>query len=464
VLVGRILELTPLRNETGYRIVYTLLGVGLLIIWIPPWFTLAPQWLPGRFTWDPTQAPTVFTIGGPMIITGAILVIMFNAQVLSSIISAILGFVPSLRPVLRTAIAYPLSARFRTGMTMVLFAMIMATVVVMAVVINTTQSLTRMDVRETAGFDIRVSPTLLSFFSPVNDFAAGVARVQASPSADPLLDQISAVALITDQTMDARIENGDAAYGWVNLSGVSSGYFDQASAIYRFQARAPGYADDAALWQALATRDDVVIVKPSVLETPTFGPRMMMGGGMNEGEFDEDDFGPRGRRFSLGAVVDGGALPEIYLELNTDGQDGVTRNHRVQVIGVLAEEMNLAGGALIGSENALRVLRSVPVTGDETYIKVEPGADARAVAVAIEGAFVASGLDATVLADQYAQRQRLTGGALQLLQGFMALGLLVGIAALGVISTRSVYRAAAAGRDVAGAGLSARHGGVELSD
>jgi hypothetical protein len=78
--------------------------------------------------------------------------------------------------------------------------------------------------------------------------------------------------------------------------------------------------------------------------------------------------------------------------------------------------------------------------------------------------FVSSGLDATVLADQYAQRQRLTGGALQLLQGFMALGLLVGIAALGVISTRSVYRAAAAGRHVAGAGLSARHGRVELSD
>jgi putative ABC transport system permease protein len=439
VLVGRILELTPLRNETGYRIVYTLLGVGLLLIWIPPWYTLAPQWLPGRFTWDPTQAPTVFTIGGPMIILGAILVIMFNAQVLSAVIGAILGFVPSLRPVLRTAIAYPLSARFRTGMTMLLFAMIMATVVVMAVVINTTQSLTRMDVRETAGFDIRVAPTLLSFFSPVDDFAGSVARVQTSPSADPLLDQISAVALITDQTMDARVENSGAAYRWVNLSGVSNGYFEPASAIYRFQARAPGYADDAAIWQALATRDDVVVVKPSVLETPAFrGPRMMMGGGMNEGEFDDDDFGPRGRRFSLGDVVTGGALPELYLELTTDGQDGVTRNHRVQVIGVLAEEMNLAGGALIGSENALRVLRSVPVTGDETYVKVAPGADARAVAAAIEGAFVASGLDATVLADSYAQRQQLTGGALQLLQGFMALGLLVGIAALGVISTRAV--------------------------
>ncbi|MBP8292901.1 MAG: FtsX-like permease family protein, partial [Caldilineaceae bacterium] len=439
VLVGRILELTPIRNETGYRIVYTLLGVGLLIIWIPPWYELLPLCLPGRFAWDPTQAPTVFTIGGPMIITGAILVIMFNAQMLSAVIAAILGFIPSLRPVLRTAIAYPLSTRFRTGMTMLLFAMIMATVVVMAVVINTTQSLTRMDVRETAGFDISVAPTLLSFFSPVDDFAGAVARVQASPNPAPLLDEIAAVALITDQTLNARVENAGAGYGWTNMTGVNRGYLDQAATIYRFQARAPGYADDAAVWQALAERDDVVVVKPSVQETPaTFGPRMMMGGRPNQGEIDDDDFGPRGRRFSLGEVAADGSLPEVYLELSADGQDGVTRNHRVQVIGVLAEDMNLAGGAILGSENALRVLRSVPVTGDDVYVKVKPGADARTVAAAIEGAFVASGLDATALVDSYARRQQLTSGALQLLQGFMALGLLVGIAALGVISTRAV--------------------------
>ena len=440
VLVGRILELTPLRNETGYRIVYTLLGVGLLLIWIPPWYTLMPQLLPGRFAWDPTQAPTVFTIGGPMIITGAILVIMFNAQVLSSIIGAILGFVPSLRPVLRTAIAYPLSTRFRTGMTMLLFAMIMATVVVMAVVINTTQSLTRMDVRETASFDIRVAPTLLSFFSPVDDFAGAVARVQESSNADPRLEAITAVALLTDQTVDARVEQGGGAYGWVNMTGVNTGYVEQAASIYRFQARAPGYADDAAVWAALAARDDVVVVKPQLLVAPDArGPRMFMGGGPMEGEFDEEDFGPRGRRFALGEVVSGGALPELYLELTTDGQDGVTRNHRVQVIGVLAEEMNLAGGPILTSENTLRILRSVPVTGDEVYVKVAPDADVRGVAAAIESAFVASGLDATALVDSYAQRQQLTSGALQLLQGFMALGLLVGIAALGVISTRAVF-------------------------
>ena len=133
-----------------------------------------------------------------------------------------------------------------------------------------------------------------------------------------------------------------------------------------------------------------------------------------------------------------GQLPELYLELTNTATDGVTRNHRVQVIGVLAEDTNLVRSELIGSAAALAKLRSVPVTGDRIYVKAAAGVEASQVAAGIENAFVASGLNASVLAETYAQRQRLTGGALQLLQGFMALGLLVGIAALGVISTRSV--------------------------
>ena len=450
-LVGRVLEMTPIRNETGYRIVYTLLGLGLLITWVPPWYSLAPQWFPERFAWDPTQAPTVFTFGGPMIIIGAILVIMFNANVISSIFSAILGFIPSLRPVLRTAIAYPLSSRFRTGMTMVLFAMIMATVVVMAVVINTTQSLTRLDERQTAGFDIEVSPTLLSFFNPVNDFPAALAAI----SDDPVSSQVAAVGLVTEQPMMGRAAGDSADVAPTSLAGVNGGYVTGAQAIYRLQSRAPGFADDAAVWQALTMRDDVVVAKPELFAKPSSPLFSTSSGGSDDDEEISFAIGPdaeaaearRDRQreafaappLRLSEITLGDALPELYLELVTDGADGVQRTHRVQVIGVLAENTNLVESTLVGSEAALSRLRSVPVAGDSIYVKVAPGQDARVVAGEIERAFVSSGLDAAVLAERFAQRQRLTGGALQLLQGFMALGLLVGIAALGVISTRSVY-------------------------
>ncbi len=450
-LVGRIIELTPLRNETGYTIVYSLLGLGLLAIWVPPWYALAPQLWPGLFTWDPTQAPTVFTIGGPMIIIGVILVVMFNAAFLSSLIASVLGFIPSLRPVLKTAIAYPLSTRFRTGMTMVLFAMIMATVVVMAVILNTTQSLIRLDPRQTAGFDLRVSPTLLSFFSPIDNFAQAVAEGD-----EALRSQVAAVGAITDQFVQARQTGASESYQGTGFTGVNEGYVSQARQIYHLQARAPGFADDAAVWDALASRDDTVIIKPSLLRprTTVFGDMFADEGARNRrqrsepgangaggaaGEFGDNNPSTWESTFRLdNLVVQGGQIPELYLELTTVGQDGVTRNRRVQVIGVLADEDNLAPADLIGSEATLAKLRSVPVTGDELFVKTIEGANPQDVAAKIEGTFVASGLNASVIADEYAQRQRLTGGALQLLQGFMALGLLVGIAALGVISVRSV--------------------------
>ncbi|HRW09695.1 MAG TPA: FtsX-like permease family protein, partial [Caldilineaceae bacterium] len=60
------------------------------------------------------------------------------------------------------------------------------------------------------------------------------------------------------------------------------------------------------------------------------------------------------------------------------------------------------------------------------------------VARELERAFLSSGLDAAVMAETFAARRNVTRGILQLFQGFMALGLLVGIAALGVISSRTV--------------------------
>ncbi len=430
-----MLEHTSIRNETGYRIVYTILGAGLIAIWIVPWSTIIPQLSEGLFAWDPTQAPTVFTFGGPLIIVGAILVVMFNADLLSTIISSILGFIPSLRPVLKTAVAYPLSTRFRTGMTMVLFAMIMATVVVMAVIINTTQSLTRLNDRQTAGFEIEVAPTLLSFFNPVDDFATMLAE-QADQT---LLDQVEVVGRVTDQVAFVRVAGTTGDDAAVEISGVSDGYLAQAAEIYRLTARAPGYTDDAAVWAALQAGDDVVIAKPSLFRESLSPFRSHI-------EVNEDNTDLSGERepqfvpeLSLASLaLQGSRIPELGLDLRTEGQDEITRTLQVHVIGVLADDTTLAPGALLASETTLRKLRSVPVTGDRIYVKVSVGAAPPAVAGAIEQAFVSSALDATVLAERQAQTQRLTQGALQLLQGFMALGLLVGIAALGVISTRSV--------------------------
>ena len=56
----------------------------------------------------------------------------------------------------------------------------------------------------------------------------------------------------------------------------------------------------------------------------------------------------------------------------------------------------------------------------------------------VERTFLGSGLDASVMAESFAAGQAITRGILRLFQGFMALRLLVGIAALGVIASRTV--------------------------
>ncbi len=173
LLTARLLTRSRLREETIQRLIYTAMGLGLVAIWGLPWAV----WF-GRTTavGDGPWVLISFALTMPMIILGAILIVMFNATLLTGLVSLTLGGVGALTPVLKTAIAYPLSSRFRTGMAMLLFAMIISTVTIMTVVIEATQTLVAPDSERNAGFEISTSFSLLSFFNPVEDLGAEIAR------------------------------------------------------------------------------------------------------------------------------------------------------------------------------------------------------------------------------------------------------------------------------------------------
>jgi putative ABC transport system permease protein len=74
-----------------------------------------------------------------------------------------------------------------------------------------------------------------------------------------------------------------------------------------------------------------------------------------------------------------------------------------------------------------------------TYrFRLGEGVDAGVSAESLEAAFLANGLETQLLADELEEDRQANVALNNLLQGFMASGLLVGIAALGVISLRSV--------------------------
>lgn len=427
-VAARLLEATRLRLDQIDRLRYTVVGLGVLVLWVTPWNSLFGQsGLSALMQEGPTYLLS-FVLGPILIIFGAILVVMYNADVITWLVTRALGGVSWLTPVLRTAIAYPLSTRFRTGMAMVMFAMIVCTVSVMAVVIEATQALIVLDAKESGGFEISTSNTLLSFFDPIRNLQDEIALQR---DAYPLLQQITAVGGVATTDAQAR-EAGRADWLQLELTGVDAGYVAQAATVYSFKARAPGFADDAAVWAALATRDDVAIMTPDLLERSARRQMRMGDPDAPNGSMSEMGFSPP---FAFSSVViTDSVLPALTIEL----QGAISTTRTVQVIGLLQENTTRAGGDFQVNLATLSALAGEESPATTYYLKTTAGADVRGVAQEVERAFLSSGIDASVMAEGFAQGQAVTRGILRLLQGFMALGLLVGIAALGVITSRSV--------------------------
>jgi putative ABC transport system permease protein len=443
--VSWALSATAMRTGRRRRLVYTVMGLGLVLIWGLPWATLLPGSGFGLLQQDARWIVLGLVIKGPALILGGILVIMFSADILLQTVSRVLGGIGALTPVLKTAIAYPLTSRFRTGVAMVMFAMIITTVVLMAVVIQATQSVVTPDAKSSAGFEIKTSFGLLSFFDRVTDLGGELAGLKDFPHAD-----VAAVGAIVNPTVDVRQAGPGPTGSWhsLSLTGMDEPFMAQARGIYTFGQRAAGFADDAAVWQALLERDDVAIVTPFLVANPDrsyasagggdAGLAATLGGLAEEASAQDNARATRDEmRFRLAGFTRADALPEVWLELR-DKSGGQVRIHRVQVIGVLSDITTASMNSVHVNSRAIAALTGQAVRPDAFFIKVTEGAQAREVAQEIERAFLSSALDATVIADSAAQGQALTRGILQLFQGFLALGLLVGIAALGVISARSV--------------------------
>ncbi len=173
------------------------------------------------------------------------------------------------------------------------------------------------------------------------------------------------------------------------------------------------------MWQALRERDDVVVAPAELIP-----PRGI-------------DASRRPLFYLEGVHTGDRVLPPITLEMRPQNatQGAVTG---YQVIAVLGQDTTAAGSGMLTSERGLERLAGEPVSPGITYVKVRQGAEARPVAQALERAFQLYGLTARTYQDITLEREGTVLEMMQLLQGFMALGLLVGIAALGVISSRNV--------------------------
>ena len=397
-----VLSFVPILHAVGLpdRAVHTGAGLALLI-----WFVLPiDRWLFGELKVN----FSMFLLGGLMIVIGATWTIVYNADVLLGAVASTLGRIRVLAPILRMSIAYPLRSIFRTGVTLAMFTLVVFTIVVGS--ITTSSFVGAMDNLDAfgGGFDVRATA---SPASPVPDMPDALRFARGVDPAD-----FRVVASVSDLPVDANQVGTGAQPETYVVHGADRTFL--ANTTYRLASRAKGYGSDQEVWRAIRDGKNLAVVDAFVV------PRRANWG-----------FGPPPPFHLSGFYLEDESFDPVPVQVQ-DPQTG--KKLTVHVIGVLSDTTPELMAGIWTSQSSL-----APVFGDRviptTYLfKLRDGVEAEAEAKALESAFLAHGMQADSvqsLLDDF------IGGNLtfnRLIMGFMGLGLIVGVAALGVISARSV--------------------------
>ncbi len=279
----------------------------------------------------------------------------------------------------RLGLAYPLARRFRTAMTLGMFAIIVLTLVYMSEISYMNRGRTDEIAQNlSGGFGI----DLLS--NPSNPVTA--AQLQAVPG----VNAVAPLGYVAGEFVTPQ----RAQTAWP-ATGIDGGL---ASAPPHLRALG-AYRSDRDAWRAVADDPNLMIVDDFFLQTPG---------------------GPTTKAATIGDRV-----------VMQDPLSGRSRAFRVAAI---AENDFLGSGAFV-SETALRDVFQERAVPSRFFVAAShPDATARL----LRAKFVANGADVATVHSIVSTAQSQSSGFFTLMQQFVGAGLLVGIAGVGVIMFRAV--------------------------
>jgi putative ABC transport system permease protein len=386
------------------RAAFTAAGVLVVVAWMLPPSVLDAIGLP-----EFQAGVEIFVLSGVMLVVGAVWVVVYNSDYLVSFGVFLFGRGPTLRPIMRTAMAFPLASKFRTGMTLAMFSLVVFTLIVMSVIIGAIGAAFDDTRGFSGGFDVAatVSPA-----NPVDGFLGKLATVEGLDIS--LIESIGSQSGLGTKMVQVGIE-GTEPVG-APLTSVDSDY--GSTVTYGFAMKDSRYQTDRDVWNALNIELGTVVVASLVVPSKS-----------GFGEFDE-----RGLFQLTGFYRDDEDLPDTYIEVF---DRTLQKSVRLRVIGVLDESApaDLVGLFITGTESMAQLQPMPPL---QFSIRLYDPANSVDVARALEAAFVTNGMQAQALSEIVDERRALNLTFNRLIQGFMSLGIVVGVAALGVIAARSV--------------------------
>ena len=401
-----IVSLVPLARLVGIpdRIAYTVAGLTMVVLLLLPWSM-----------WESVFGPlamdfSTWIVSGLMIVVGAVWVIVYNADLLLGAMMAALGRIKALTPLLRMSMAYPLKSRFRTGTTLAMFTLVVFTLVTGSTSTGSFQAAFNDVDTFGGGFDIRAGTGARA---AIPDMGAALReRLGARASDYPVVGSQSVLAV------DARQLGTGRPFENYHVRGLDSSFLSHTT--FQLGSIARGYKSSRDVWMALQEHVGLAVVDSLVVQRrDNFGFNVM-----------PSDFNVTGFYADEGKPFD--PVPVEVLDKQTGEKT------RLTIIGVLSDSAPFEMSGISSSQSTLAA--AFPGRAEPTihYFSVAPGIDPGAAAQRLESAFITNGLEAEsiqkVVQDSVAANKTFN----RLIQGFMALGLVVGVAALGVISARAV--------------------------
>ena len=333
----------------------------------------------------------VFVVQGVVLTAASVALVSHNQAAIGSTIRRLGGGARNMS--LRLGLAYPLARRLRTGLILSMYSLVVFTLTFMTV-------LSHLFGGQAADFTQRVS-------------GGAALRVLSNPSDPVPADRVRALPGVTHLApvselgaeFSGRLSGGEFR-GWT-VSGFDENLIGYGAP--KLHARASGYATDADLYRAVAADPTKMITSQFFLQRQGGPPR----GGPKIGD-----------RVVMRSPLSGQSAPVTVVGITESGFGGGDRR-----VG--------DPGTLISHSLASRLFgpRAVP---DLLYVTTASGTDNDKLAATINGAFLLNGADArsfhSIVTDSLATQLRF----FQLIRGYLALGLIVGIAGLGVVMVRAV--------------------------
>jgi len=394
------------------RPVFSLAGIAVLALWL----LVAGDTL-SAITGSLDAGLDTFFVAGILMVAGATLVVVYNAELLLGSVRGVGAIFARAAPAVRTAVAFPLANKFRTGMTIAMLSLVVFALVMIST-LNTNFRRLFLDPDARGGFDVVVA-TL-----PTNDFTEANGN-KLGPLGEALdraffdTTKITSIARagvgnpLTTQITQLDSAGNEVAFEAFPILGADPAFL--AENRIGLQARARGFASDRDVWDAVARDSNNAVIDGTVVPGIDYG-------NVTRSRFTLDGYKSGTRSFD-----------PIPIEI----RDSATlKVRRLRIIGIMDRgPSEVYRGLWVNQEVQTKAF---PALYSRYYLKLRPGLNTRIEARNIERTLASAGVQASSIRSLIAQEQRLNSAFFYLLQGFMALGLGVGLAALAVVAFRTV--------------------------